>query len=70
MTRAEFMKEMGAFVGFLRAEMRPRGKLLTPFNVISLPIMLAGTTLPYATRNSLFGLGVLGAVIALRERRA
>jgi ribose transport system permease protein len=36
----------------------------------SLQIMLAGTTLPYATRTILFGLVVLGAVIALRERRA
>lgn len=30
--------------------------------------LLAGTTLPYATRAILFGLVVLGAVIALRER--
>jgi ribose transport system permease protein len=36
----------------------------------SLQTMLAGTTLPYATRTILFGLVVLGAVIALRERRA
>ncbi|SMF12375.1 ribose transport system permease protein [Tistlia consotensis] len=36
----------------------------------ALQTLLAGTTLPYATRAILFGLVVLGAVIALRERRA
>ncbi len=35
-----------------------------------LQTLLAGTTLPYATRAILFGLVVLGAVVALRERRA
>ncbi len=35
----------------------------------ALQTLLAGTTLPYATRAILFGLVVLGAVIALRERR-
>ena len=34
----------------------------------SLQMLLAGTTLPYATRAILFGLVVLGAVMALRER--
>ena len=34
----------------------------------ALQILLAGTTLPYATRAILFGLVVLAAVIALRER--
>ncbi|MFQ5785091.1 MAG: ABC transporter permease [Alphaproteobacteria bacterium] len=34
----------------------------------ALQTMLAGTTLPYATRAILFGLVVLGAVVALRER--
>ncbi|WP_343115825.1 ABC transporter permease [Ostreiculturibacter nitratireducens] len=34
----------------------------------ALQTLLAGTTLPYATRAILFGLVVLGAVIALRER--
>lgn len=34
-----------------------------------LQTFLAGTTLPYATRAILFGLVVLGAVVALRERR-
>jgi ribose transport system permease protein len=36
----------------------------------ALQTLLAGTTLPYATRAILFGLVVLGAVIALRERRS
>ncbi|MHA1566190.1 MAG: ABC transporter permease [Alphaproteobacteria bacterium] len=36
----------------------------------SLQTLLAGTTLPYATRAILFGVVVLGAVIALRERRS
>lgn len=36
----------------------------------SLQTLLAGTTLPYATRAILFGLVVLGAVIALRDRRS
>jgi ribose transport system permease protein len=35
----------------------------------SLQTLLAGTTLPYATRAILYGLVVLGAVIALREKR-
>lgn len=36
----------------------------------ALQTFLAGTTLPYATRAILFGLVVLGAVIALRDRRS
>ena len=36
----------------------------------ALQTLLAGTTLPYATRTILFGLVVLAAVMALRERRA
>jgi ribose transport system permease protein len=36
----------------------------------SLQTLLAGTTLPYATRAILFGLVVLTAVMALRERKA
>lgn len=35
----------------------------------ALQTLLAGTTLPYATRAIIFGLVVLGAVIALRDRR-
>jgi len=36
----------------------------------AMQMLLAGTTLPYATRAILYGLVVLGAVMALRERRA
>jgi ribose transport system permease protein len=36
----------------------------------ALQTLLAGTTLPYAMRAILFGLVVLGAVLALRERRS
>jgi ribose transport system permease protein len=36
----------------------------------ALQTMLAGSNLPYATRAILYGLVVLGAVVALRERRA
>lgn len=36
----------------------------------ALQTLLAGTTLPYATRAIVFGLVVLGAVVALRERRS
>jgi ribose transport system permease protein len=36
----------------------------------ALQMFLAGTTLPYATRAILFGLVVLAAVIALREKRS
>jgi ribose transport system permease protein len=35
----------------------------------ALQMLLAGPTLPYATRAILYGLVVLGAVMALRERR-
>ena len=35
----------------------------------ALQTLLAGSNLPYATRAILYGLVVLGAVIALRERR-
>lgn len=35
----------------------------------ALQMLLAGTSLPYATRAILYGLVVLGAVMALRERR-
>jgi Ni/Fe-hydrogenase subunit HybB-like protein len=37
--------EVKRFVGFMIQEMKPRGKLLTPFNVISIPIMLLGVLL-------------------------
>jgi len=28
--------------GFLAGELKPRGKFLTPFNIISIPIMILG----------------------------
>jgi ribose transport system permease protein len=34
----------------------------------ALSTLLAGTTLPHAVRDIIFGLVVLGAVLALRER--
>jgi Ni/Fe-hydrogenase subunit HybB-like protein len=37
--------EVKRFVGFMLQEMKPKGKLLTPFNVISVPIMLLGVVL-------------------------
>ena len=36
----------------------------------ALQTMLAGSNLPYATRAILYGLVVLGAVVALRERQS
>ena len=36
----------------------------------ALGIMLSGTVLPEAVRNIIYGIVVLGAIIALRERRA
>jgi ribose transport system permease protein len=38
--------------------------------LVALQTLLAGTTLPFATRAILFGVVVLGAVMALRERRS
>jgi len=35
----------GSFLRFLWGEMKPRGKLLTPFNVISVPIILLGAAI-------------------------
>jgi ribose transport system permease protein len=46
------------------------GMLGGVFLLTALQTLLAGTTLPYATRAIIFGLVVLGAVIALRDRRA
>ena len=46
------------------------GMLGGVFLLTALQTLLAGTTLPYAIRAILFGLVVLGAVMALRERRA
>ncbi|WP_307437479.1 ABC transporter permease [Labrys monachus] len=46
------------------------GMLGGVFLLTALQTLLAGTTLPYAIRAILFGLVVLGAVMALRERRS
>jgi ribose transport system permease protein len=45
------------------------GMLGGVFLLTSLQTLLAGTTVPYATRAIVFGLVVLGAVMALRDRR-
>jgi Ni/Fe-hydrogenase subunit HybB-like protein len=37
--------EMRRFVGFVAAELRPRGPLVTPFNMISIPVMILGAVL-------------------------
>ena len=46
------------------------GMLGGAFLLTALQTLLAGTTLPYATRTIVFGLVVLAAVMALREKRA
>jgi ribose transport system permease protein len=46
------------------------GMLGGVFLLTSLQTLLAGTTVPYATRAIVFGLVVLGAVMALRDRKA
>jgi len=38
---------LGDFIRFLRSEMKPRGKLLTPFNIISIPVILLGIGILY-----------------------
>jgi len=40
-------RESGHFIRFLIQEMKPRGKWLTPFNVISIPVMLTGLVILY-----------------------
>jgi Ni/Fe-hydrogenase subunit HybB-like protein len=37
--------EVKRFIGFMLGEMKPKGKLLTPFNVISAPVILVGLVL-------------------------
>jgi len=39
------LKSLREFLDFIRGELRPRGKLLTPFNVISVPIIVLGAIL-------------------------
>ena len=42
MTKSVFFSELNKFIKFLISEMKPRGKWLTPFNVITIPIMIIG----------------------------
>jgi Ni/Fe-hydrogenase subunit HybB-like protein len=39
------IKSFKDFLSFIRSELKPRGKIFTPFNVISLPIILLGAVL-------------------------
>jgi len=38
-------REFGRFLRFLMSELRPRGRLLTPFNLISVPVIIAGVVI-------------------------
>jgi len=42
---ATMAREARSFLRFLLGELKPKGKLLTPFNVISLPVILLGAAL-------------------------
>jgi Ni/Fe-hydrogenase subunit HybB-like protein len=42
MSQEPVSRDKGGFWVFLRSQLRPRGKILTPFNVISVPIILLG----------------------------
>ncbi|MGB5294810.1 MAG: Ni/Fe-hydrogenase cytochrome b subunit [Thermoanaerobaculia bacterium] len=42
MSQMTAVNDQGGFWSFLRSQLRPRGKILTPFNVISVPIILLG----------------------------
>ena len=46
------------------------GGILGVLLLTALHTLLAGTTLPDATRQIIYGLVALGAVLALRERRS
>ena len=39
------MQEINSFVSFFLQELKPKGKLITPFNVISAPVIVIGTIL-------------------------
>ncbi len=45
LAKAGEIKNVKDFFVFIRGELRPRGKIFTPFNVISLPIILLGLVL-------------------------
>jgi Ni/Fe-hydrogenase subunit HybB-like protein len=44
-TAIEAKRTFKDIVGFILSEMKPRGKMLTPFNIISAPIILLGAFL-------------------------
>ena len=44
---ATVARESGSFIRFLIQELKPRGKWLTPFNVISIPVILTGLVILY-----------------------
>jgi hypothetical protein len=39
--------EFSRFIRFLIQEMKPRGPWLTPFNIISIPVILTGVVVLY-----------------------
>jgi Ni/Fe-hydrogenase subunit HybB-like protein len=41
-TRPDIRTELARFSRFFLSEMKPKGKLLTPFNIISIPVILLG----------------------------
>jgi len=43
--KTSLANELKKFFKFILQEMKPKGKLLTPFNIISIPIMLLGLVL-------------------------
>jgi Ni/Fe-hydrogenase subunit HybB-like protein len=57
--------EFGRFVQFMIQELKPRGPWLTPFNIISIPVIIAGLIILYFR----FRYG-LGAVTNLSQQNA
>ncbi len=43
--RVHLGREFGRFLRFLISELRPRGPWLTPFNLISVPVIVAGVVI-------------------------
>lgn len=54
-TAAVEIKSFGEFWTYLKGELRPRGHIATPFNIISLPIMLLGYV--FIVLRLVYGLG-------------
>jgi Ni/Fe-hydrogenase subunit HybB-like protein len=42
MSKGKIITEVGKYTNFIFQEMKPRGKWLTPFNVISIPVIILG----------------------------